>query len=555
MRNWKHNHPDPEDLVRFCDGELSSKDLERVTRHIESCWECRTEVEDNLRVIGRYVHYRRDILPSRVPPPAKDWGDLKAEFARIRNEHQKPNRWLLFLRARRRLVAACAATGFVVATAIAYLAHTPPIRAAELVERAVLQEGRLPGVADAVVRVQTRAGTFARPARLAERDAGSYLAPGDVDLFNRVELWFRSAHYNWLSPLSARAFSEWRNQLPEKRDAIVTRSEQGLQDVYELQTSTKDGELEAATLVLRKSDLRPLRGEFHFRSGERVDIYETSAESRLRQPSPTPPRAATPEQPNSPTKAEPSLPVAVGPEDELRVLAALHSIGADLGEPVTLGRDNGRVVVSGVGLNEGRQKEIEEALRSVPLVVTEFKRVQRTPVSPQMTETVTEKAGVSELARRIEQAVGGSIGMEALSESLLKITETLLVRAHALRMLADRFPSDIEAKFSAVERSALDNIRFDHQESITAQIDRIDEILSPVLVQLGVVAPVRQESMIEPWQAAARSNLMAAQRFDRIVATTFAPTSGNPADSNELGSALTALRATAASLRVDVKRR
>ena len=55
---------------------------------------------------------------------------------------------------------------------------------------------------------------------------------------------------------------------------------------------------------------------------------------------------------------------AAGPEDELRVLAALDAMGADAEEPIEVKLDSARheIVVTGVGLTLDRQKQVETAL-------------------------------------------------------------------------------------------------------------------------------------------------------------------------------------------------
>lgn len=557
MRNWGKSHPDPEELVRYCNGELSSRNAARVARHLDSCWECRTEVEDTTAVIGRYVHYRRSSLPERIPPPPGEWKDLKRDFARIRSERQQARErqaeqgWSSFFRSRTRITAAFAATLFLASAALVYLAHTPSIRAAELIEKAVSQERRATTTDATVLRVQTRLGAFARPAKLERFGSAPYLSRGDVELYSQVELWFRSAKYNWLSPLSAVSFSAWRNQLPAKRDVVIARTRDDRQDVYEVQTSTETGDLGEATLFLRRSDLRPVRGEFHFRNGQIVDIYESSQDAAPSGP-PTPRQTLGQEPPKDSNRAEPPVAAPVGPEDELRVVAMLHKLGADLGDPLNIERQENRIIVSGVGLKEERQKEIEEALRPLPSVVTAFKQTRRTPVTPETVETVIERqVAPSTLARKIEQQVGGPAAMESFSESLTNVTEALLVRSHALRQLADRFSPEIEGRFGPSDHALLDNIRSEHAESVVRQFDQIDRMLSPVLIQLGVLAGIAGESGPSTWQAAAQRNLMAVQRFDRVLSMTFSQASGISEDSNELGNALAAVRTTVVRFRTD----
>src|SRR5688500_14213386 len=78
--------------------------------------------------------------------------------------------------------------------------------------------------------------------------------------------------------------------------------------------------------------------------------------------------------------------------NELQVVAALHEIGADLGDPLEVKRSEGKVLVSGIGLPPSRQQEIQLALDSIPNVVLEFGAV---PAAPDMAATpATPAVGV-----------------------------------------------------------------------------------------------------------------------------------------------------------------
>src|ERR1700704_1661307 len=88
MFSWR-THPDEENLLRFCDGELRTCDASRVARHLDTCWECRTHVDDIRKIVGEYVHYRKDTLQPSFPGPPEPWMDLNPEFQRIRAEQSR----------------------------------------------------------------------------------------------------------------------------------------------------------------------------------------------------------------------------------------------------------------------------------------------------------------------------------------------------------------------------------------------------------------------------------------------------------------------------------
>ncbi len=557
MGNWQNEHPDPDELIRYANGELSARESARVARHLENCWECRTEAGDTTSVIGRYVHYRRSLLHPSIPPPPKDWQDLSSHFARIRSEHQSSvarswPTWVMSLLRKPRVAATAAATLIVTAAALLYVTQSQSARAAELIEKAVQQERARPVAvgADARIRVKSRDGEFTRRRDLSE-GAGEVVPAVFAATVNRLEARFQSARYNWSTPLSATSFSDWRKGLQDKHDTLSTSNDENAREVVAVQTSTTSGALGGVTLVLRKSDLHPIRCEFYFRDGNEVEISETIAPAQIAS-SRQPPRPSEPVRPTERVKPESQPEVVLGSADELHVLAALHRIGADLSDSLNISRDSSRIVVSGIGIKPERQAEIVATLGGLPHVNTEFlKPPPPSSVRLQPGEPRTERPGPLAFGKRIEDQVGGSAAMEAFSNSLLRLSETLLVRAHALRQLGERFPGDVERQFGPDDKMLLDQIRQDHAMEVSRAADQIQSFLSPVLDKLGVPVRVAQPSNTESWQLAAQNVLAAGQRFDRVLAATLAPTAGMKDESAELGNALAALQAAVATLRVE----
>lgn len=557
MGNWHNEHPHPDELIRYANGELSARESARVARHLENCWECRTEAEDTTSVIGRYVHYRRDLLHPSIPPPPKDWQDLSRHFARIRGEHRSSvarswPTWVMSLLRKPRVATTAAATLIVTAAALLYVPQSQSARAAELIEKAVQQERAMPVTVglDARIQVKNREGEFTRRGDLSE-GAGEVVPAVFVAMANRLEARFQSARYNWSTPLSATSFSNWRKGLQDKRDTLSTSNDENAREVFAVRTLTTSGALDGVTLVLRKSDLHPIRCEFHFRDGDEVEISETIAPAQIASPR-QPPRLPEAVRPTEQAKLQSQPEVLLGSADELHVLAALHRIGADLNDSLNISRDSSRIVVSGIGIKSERQAEIMAALGGLPHVNTEFlKPPSPSSVRLQPGEPLTERPGPLAFEKRIEDQVGGSAAMEAFSNSLLRLSETLLVRAHALRQLSERFPADIERQFGPDDKILLDQIRQDHAREVSRAADQIQSSLSPVLEKLGVPVKVAQPSNPESWQLAVQNVLAAGQRFDRVLAATLAPTAGMKDESAELGNALGALQAAMAPLRVE----
>jgi len=63
------NHPEQSLLLRYIDGELPGRKSRAVQRHLEACWECRTEVEELQQTVAECVRYRKQVLAEALPAP------------------------------------------------------------------------------------------------------------------------------------------------------------------------------------------------------------------------------------------------------------------------------------------------------------------------------------------------------------------------------------------------------------------------------------------------------------------------------------------------------
>src|SRR5688572_16303908 len=78
-------HPEDGVLLRYFDGELPSGKARQTARHLEACWQCRTQIDELQRTVADCVHYRNNVLQSHLTAP-NPWVDLADGFARIDDE-------------------------------------------------------------------------------------------------------------------------------------------------------------------------------------------------------------------------------------------------------------------------------------------------------------------------------------------------------------------------------------------------------------------------------------------------------------------------------------
>ena len=75
------HHPENELLLRLLDGELSRRQARQVRRHVEACWQCRTELDELQKLVAECVRHRTRVADALAPPQA--WPDLTREFNRV----------------------------------------------------------------------------------------------------------------------------------------------------------------------------------------------------------------------------------------------------------------------------------------------------------------------------------------------------------------------------------------------------------------------------------------------------------------------------------------
>ncbi len=515
-------HPGEDSLLRYLHREAPGRAMRRVRRHLETCRECRAEAEELRRTIARCLRYRVQVLQAHLPEPPAPWADLSDGFARIDAEIEQATwkaravRWLKPYSPAVRWSAFAAAV-LALAAGLYYQFHeTPSVEAAALLRRAAAAEesDRAPARR---IQVRTRQAKF----WLSDRAAVSPVAA-----------MFREARYDFDDPLSARSYSQWRDSLPKKRDEVRTvadPAEPG-KACYEIRTIAASGPLAAASLMLRTADLLPVEGRFEFRNQDWVELTGFSEATATEGGTPATTRLEAPVR-----RAEPSRPAAVPSggsasiSEELRVLAALHAIGADLGDPVEVKLEDGKVLVSGVGIPAERQREIQATLRSIPGVDVQFAEA---PAGIGQADAGADAAAPPEMPKMapaeapIEKRLGGRAELMRFSGQMLDWTDAAMARAIALRSLAQRFPAAAEARMEAPDRELLDSLARAHVRDLSVRFDDLHRALAPVLAGLGgprAPVPFRAANG-QAWQPAAEKAYRSARRAEMLISVLLGAT-------------------------------
>jgi hypothetical protein len=239
----------------------------------------------------------------------------------------------------------------------------------------------------------------------------------------------------------------------------------------------------------------------------------------------------------APTAVEPPV------NTEVRVLAALHRLGADLGEPVEVEvRPDGKVVVGGAGLPPSRQSEIREALAAERGVAVQFTAAPAMEPGAAKTSTRIE-ATHSPLEAQLRAYAGGDAQYQTLSDRVLDESDTILAQAHALHGLAQRFSPERQAELRPAESALLKEMIAEHEAAFRDHARALVSELAPLAKALGAPAGSGAES---------GDAFAAAQRMDRVLSEVFGAARTDLTASGllaELANASTALAAAAGEAR------
>jgi hypothetical protein len=507
-------HPDDGQLLRYLDGELPGRKSRQVRSHLEACWQCRSELEELENAVNDCVRYRKSVSACLPSPPAP-WQDLSRGFERI---DARMERGSLAARMARALTppavrwTALGATALAVVFAIAYqLRETPSVQASTLLGKAAAAADARPMRARRY-RIKTRDEEITRTVGAGRSDSDAPL----------VAALFRSARYDWDDPLSAKSYRAWREGLAHKRDEVSTvegrQSPEG--GFYRISTTTGDGELVSASLTLRIPDLEPTQGRFEFRNTEWVEMTELPD---LPEPPASPVAEATggipskPAMPPLPEEAAPAAAAGIG--EELQAVAALHEVGADLGDPLEITNSDGRIRVTGSGISPERQQQIRDALNSLAHVDVRFADA----APPARTERQANPAGagaavVPRVDSRLQDKLGGRTQLERFSAQLLDRSDAAMARAYALRRLAQEFSPPAEREMGAPDRRLLRSLAREHLAALAAGFQGIDGAVSPLLPARDSGAGRESGAAAENWQDAAGEALRAAREVETALA-------------------------------------
>jgi hypothetical protein len=173
---------------------------------------------------------------------------------------------------------------------------------------------------------------------------------------------------------------------------------------------------------------------------------------------------------------------AFKPNAEVQVVAALHRVGADLGEPIEITRDpQGQVVVTATSLDSGRRAQVQQALAAVSGVQLKFQDARPAGRGPARAAALVE-GGRLPWQTELEQILGSRAAVESFGNSVLDLSDNVVARAHALRRLDEQFAA---AQLDPSERALVDQIAAEHRTELGKSAADLRKRVAPILAKLG----------------------------------------------------------------------
>lgn len=494
------------DLIRFADGELPVRAVTATETHLRTCNKCRVRLDELKRGADAYDLYHVQFLRPSAELP-QQWSGVAAHLRTLQTPRKR-----LFPTATMWWTAAAVLACCLLIVWFVYR-ESPTHRMQQLLTRAALA----PTPPHQRLKLIANGHIWYRPATLE--------GESDEHGLQETRALFVKANYSWDDPLSARSFAAWRRHLPSKRDQVFSIQDgDGKGRFYRLQTETPAGILRIAALTLHADTLNPVKGAFHFENQNDVTIQDAGE-------MPEPPGKL--ETQNNHPLARPALVKEVGPQEELRVFAALDAIGADSGESVSvdIAPSKQQIIVAGVGLSPDRERQIRQALADIPNTEARFTSAQATAFMNRPQNTATSQLGGSDapLREMLEKQAGGAQQFQAIADKAMDASSTILQRAHALYVLAEKFPPVVASQFGQPEQETLRSLRRRHAMAVEQAAAELKDALLPLL-RTTAAADETQIQQNASWEVGAAQLYGEAKALDaslgRILAGSYSQQDG-----------------------------
>jgi Putative zinc-finger len=318
-------------LLLLAGQRLSAEDRRQVERHLEDCASCR-ERHSDLKFAHSVFERLAEVGFSEVLG-----ADPQSHSPRRRSEFAFP--W--------RPVTAIVLGCVCVLIVMFYPKTVPEASATELLANAVRSEsqsGSPPAFQLQVGGVACAAGNKAEQLVSFQRSIRC----------SRALLRMKETKWGYGNPLSARTYAAWHDSLHVRHDSV-----EKMEAVWQVRTSTEEGQVHTASLKMRSSDFHTIELTVQFGDEEEVTISEAA------QPLP-----AMSVKNTGKVMAPAPVKYVDEPGDLLEVQAwqLLHDVGADTGWSGVVVRQGSQVTVEAVIVFDEQKKQLLKGFAPYPAI-------------------------------------------------------------------------------------------------------------------------------------------------------------------------------------------
>jgi hypothetical protein len=576
-----NNHLTHREMLAYVDGELSRAESRHVNKHLHSCWTCLAEMERLKGDIATLLDAQREVFTPALPPPPRPWLGFEAILERNRDLHPS-SWWFRFSTAVSTFLSSTrmAVVSFAVLLLVFYgysIFHVKTVSAKEVLQKIEVADRKRSTITkDHVLRERVHIRKTTRGQASPKPES--------------IDTWKSSAHAYWNIehkdsaaadlkarsqalkipadlPLSVASMSLWGmaaggnpTTSQEGADVNLTFGKVNGEEAEAIERVTLL--IEAQSWHVKQMTLDFSDASFEVTEDEYSVIPTSEVPSDLLAYLEPPPATESIEKPVS--DAETSLihrPTVNLDRVALDVFATLHSLKADLGEPVTVTRSRQSIVVGLWQLPPARQNEVHAALSGKPGVQLELTAPRasvrkRTVVSEQVVPansgTALQIAPQSDDEdQRLAKYFGSSQRQQEFTNAVLETSTTILSHLYALKGLQIQFPA--ERSLTPEQQAQLHSLVQDHLSSVSTNLDTLANQLAPLERNFGVSSKMPATAPgTTTWQSGSLDLLEKARAVDhllRALLTTIQVSASPDSELQQIEENLFLLRAETGSFR------
>lgn len=544
-----NNHLTREQMLAYLDGELPKAQTATATEHLHSCWTCRIEMERLESDIAVILDAHNEAFVPAIPPPPSAWPSFDALLARRLPEVPQPI-WMRIGNALRAVLMPARAAilaGLIVGVVVFafFRFESKPVSAKEVlrsVQAAASQRMTIPQGQVLRERVHVR-----------RRVRGQEMGSGSVNVWKSptAAVWQDSEGDSAVAalkrkygthgvpadlPLSASSIAAWGTVAGGELSVAKQGSDLNLSfpggrdnssgESTRMSLRIQPGTWQVEAMTLTFSDASFEVTEDDFSTVPTSDVPPVLL-AELEPGPQLPVSAAT--HPVSDAMLRPvHLPEINLDQVQLNVLATLHRLHADLGEPVTVTHSSRTVDVGVWQLPPDRQSEIRMALQDEPGVLIQTTAPASRPMTAAVSPPVPDPSPAptriavpsEDEDQRLLKFFGEPEREQTFTRDALAKSTIILAHLYALRNLQAQFPPEREATLSPADQAQLASIIQDHAADVLVSLSDLQSQLAPLNNAFNVVATTsgsELDSSATRWQDASLDSLGVARSADHLL--------------------------------------